>query len=221
MMKVFTYSNIGDREVNEDYIVTRDFGNDISLYLVADGMGGYSSGDVASKVVGDSYVYCVSRNIGIEEATSIVSNNIKLEKKNLGVRKMGSTVAGLLKEKMDATIFWAGDSRVYVYRNCDILFQTEDHSIINELEKQRKLTFEERERYGHILTRSFMGNKEDKVDFHHLTLQKGDEIFICSDGIYNDCPVEYIVETIRSNSFDIDKHNADFSDNHSLIYIEV
>lgn len=221
MMKVFTYSNIGDREVNEDYIVTRDFGNDISLYLVADGMGGYSSGDLASKVVGDSYVYCISRNIGIEEATSIVSNNIKLEKKNLGVRKMGSTVAGVLIEKMNAKIFWAGDSRVYVFRNYDILFQTEDHSIVNELGKQRKLTLEERERYGHILTRSFMGNREDKVDIHNMTLQKGDEIFICSDGIYNDCPVEYIVESIRNDLFDLDKHNMDFTDNHSLIYVAV
>ena len=220
-MKVFTYSNIGSREVNEDYIVTKDFGNEKSLYLVADGMGGYTSGDIASKVVGDSYVYCVSRNIDIEQATSIVSDNLKLEKKNLGIRKMGSTVAGVLKSEMHATIFWAGDSRVYVYRNGDIIFQTQDHSIVNELEKKRKLTFEERERYGHILTRSIMGNKDDKTDIHHLMLQKDDEIFICSDGIYNDCPVDYIIDSIRTNLFDIDKHNAEFSDNHSLIYIKL
>jgi serine/threonine protein phosphatase PrpC len=220
-MKVFKYSNIGNRETNEDYIVAKDFGNDLSLYLVADGMGGYSSGDIASKVVGDSYVYCVSRNIDIEKSTSVVSDNLKIEKKNLGVRKMGSTVAGILMNGMNATVFWAGDSRLYVFRNGDVIYQTEDHSIVNELEKKRKLTFEERERYGHILTRSLMGNKDDKVEIHPLELQKGDEVFICSDGIYNDCPVEYIMETIRSNSFDIDKHNWDFADNHSLIYLQV
>ena len=56
-MITFKYSNIGCREVNEDYVVSNDFGNGISLHLVADGMGGYDCGEIASKVVGDSYVY--------------------------------------------------------------------------------------------------------------------------------------------------------------------
>ena len=190
-MKVFKYSNIGNREQNQDYLVSTKLGQDSSLHLVADGMGGYECGDIASKIVGDSYVYGLSRNMSIEDATREASNNIQIERRNLGVAKIGSTVAGVLICGMKATIFWAGDSRVYLFRNKEQLFQTEDHSILNELSRKRKLSFEERERYGHIITRSIMGNPDDMVDTCEMTLQEGDELLICSDGLYNDCPIDY------------------------------
>ena len=218
-MKIFKYSNIGSREQNQDYLVSTKLGQDSSLHLVADGMGGYDCGDIASKIVGDSYVYGLSRNMSIEDATREASKNIQLERRNLGVSKIGSTVAGVLLCGMKATIFWAGDSRVYLFRNKEQLFQTEDHSILNELSRKRKLSFEERERYGHIITRSIMGNADDKVDTCEMTLQQGDELLICSDGLYNDCPIDYLIDTLREDRFDIDKHNYGFTDNHSLIYI--
>ncbi len=220
-MKVFKYSNIGKREQNQDYLVSTKLGQDSSLHLVADGMGGYECGDIASKIVGDSYVYGLSRNMSIEDATREASNNIQIERRNLGVAKIGSTVAGVLICGMKATIFWAGDSRVYLFRNKEQLFQTEDHSILNELSRKRKLSFEERERYGHIITRSIMGNPDDMVDTCEMTLQEGDELLICSDGLYNDCPIDYLIDTLREDRFDIDKQNDGFTDNHSLIYISL
>lgn len=220
-MKVFKYSNIGNREQNQDYLVSTKLGQDSSLHLVADGMGGYECGDIASKIVGDSYVDGLSRNMSIEDATREASNNIQIERRNLGVAKIGSTVAGVLICGMKATIFWAGDSRVYLFRNKEQLFQTEDHSILNELSRKRKLSFEERERYGHIITRSIMGNPDDMVDTCEMTLQEGDELLICSDGLYNDCPIDYLIDTLREDRFDIDKQNDGFTDNHSLIYISL
>ena len=220
-MKVFKYSNIGNREQNQDYLVSTKLGQDSSLHLVADGMGGYECGDIASKIVGDSYVYGLSRHMSIEDATREASNNIQIERRNLGVAKIGSTVAGVLICGMKATIFWAGDSRVYLFRNKEQLFQTEDHSILNELSRKRKLSFEERERYGHIITRSIMGNPDDMVDTCEMTLQEGDELLICSDGLYNDCPIDYLIDTLREDRFDIDKQNDGFTDNHSLIYISL
>lgn len=220
-MKVFKYSNIGNREQNQDYLVSTKLGQDSSLHLVADGMGGYECGDIASKIVGDSYVYGLSRNMSIEDATREASNNIQIERRNLGVAKIGSTVAGVLICGMKATIFWAGDSRVYLFRNKEQLFQTEDHSILNELSRKRMLSFEERERYGHIITRSIMGNPDDMVDTCEMTLQEGDELLICSDGLYNDCPIDYLIDTLREDRFDIDKQNDGFTDNHSLIYISL
>ena len=157
-MDIFKYSNIGNRENNQDYLVSMSLGQDSSLHLVADGMGGYAFGDIASKVVGDSYVYGLSRNMTIEEATLEAIKNIQKERKNLAVSKMGSTVAGVLL---------------------------------------------------------------DKVDICNKDLQEGDEVLICTDGLYNDCPVDYLIESIRENRFDIDKQNEGFADNHSLIYIKL
>ena len=220
-MEILKYSNIGCREVNEDYVVSHDFGNGISLYLVADGMGGYDCGEIASKVVGDSYIKAISRNMDIDEATKLVSQNLKEEKHAMGVKKMGSTVAGALIKDMEMTVFWAGDSRVYVYRSGKLHYQTEDHTIVNDLMKVRPLSFEEKERYAHYVTRSLMGDGGDIVETHKITLLHGDEIVICSDGLYNDCPIDYIVETIRAGKLDINEHNDDFDDNHSLLYIKV
>lgn len=220
-MRIFKYSNIGNREQNQDYIVSTKLGQYSSLHLVADGMGGYDCGEIAAKVIGDSFLYGLSRSMTIEEAARHASNNILIEKRNLGVQKMGSTIAGLLLNGMNATIFWSGDSRVYVFRDKDLYYQTDDHSVINELSRRRSLTFEEKKRYGHIVTRSIMGNEDDKVETHELTLQEGDEIIVCTDGLYNDCPIDYLIESIRDDNFDINKHNESFGDNHSLIYISM
>ena len=220
-MNIFKYSNIGSREVNQDYIVTESFGQEKRLFLVADGIGGYQCGEIASKVVGDSYVYGVTRSMTLEESTALASSNLMKERHNLGISRMGSTVAGVLLDGLKATIFWAGDSRVYVFRNKEVIYQTEDHSMVNELSKVRPLSFDERKKYGHIITRSIMGTDEDKIDSSEIILQKGDEILICTDGVYNDCPVDYLTESIRSGCFDIDKQNDEFDDNHSLIYIDI
>ena len=159
--------------------------------------------------------------MNLEEATRVASDNIKKELRTLNVQRMGSTVAGVLLNHSNASIFWAGDSRVYIFRNQGLLYQTSDHSLVNELSKIKDLSFEDKKRYGHIITRSIMGIEDDFVDIHQLKLEVGDEILICSDGIYNDCPIDYLVSTIRNNSFDIDKQNESFSDNHSLIYIKL
>ena len=220
-MEVFKYTNTGCREVNEDYVVSKDFGNDISRHLIADGMGGYEYGELASKVVGDSYVLAISNNMDILEATKVASQDLHKEKLSLGVQKMGCTVAGVLIHDMVMTTFWAGDSRVYLYRAGELIYQTEDHSISNELSKVRPLSFEERNRYSHLVTRSLMGDKGEVVETKEFKLEKGDEILICSDGLYKDCPIEYILESIQKNCFDIDKNNLAFEDNHSLIYIKI
>ncbi len=220
-MEIFKYSNIGCREVNEDYVVSKDYGDGISLHLVADGMGGYECGEIASKIVGDSYISALSNNVGIDEATKIVSLNLLKEKNNLGIKKIGSTVAGVLIHNMNMTIFWAGDSRVYIYRSGELIYQTEDHTLVNDLQKVRPLSFDERKRYAHLVTRALMGDGGDIVETRDYSIKSGDEIIICSDGLYNDCPIDYITETIRKGQLDISEHNDDFDDNHSLIYIKV
>ena len=151
--------------------------------------------------------------------TKEVSKNIQTECRNLGVSKMGSTVAAVVLNGLQASIFWAGDSRVYVFRDKHLLYQTEDHSLLNELSRVRELSFDEKKRYKHIITRSIMGNADDKVDHDNLELCFGDEILICTDGMYNEYPIDYLIESIRMDKLDIEKKNDSFTDNHSFIYI--
>lgn len=64
-----------------------------------------------------------------------------------------------------------------------------------------------------------MGHADDKVDHDSLNLSLGDEILICTDGMYNDCPIDHLIESIRMNNLDLERQNDSFTDNHSFIYI--
>ncbi|QRO48539.1 protein phosphatase 2C domain-containing protein [Butyricimonas virosa] len=218
-MEIIKYSNIGCREINQDCLASLSFDHDKSIHIVADGIGGYDCGEIASKIVCESYIHGLVNNLSIDEVTKEVSRNIQTECRNLGVSKMGSTVAAVVLNGLQASIFWAGDSRVYVFRDKHLLYQTEDHSLLNELSRVRELSFDEKKRYKHIITRSIMGNADDKVDHDNLELCFGDEILICTDGMYNEYPIDYLIESIRMDKLDIEKKNDSFTDNHSFIYI--
>lgn len=218
-MEIIKYSNIGCREINQDCLASLSFDHDKSIHIVADGIGGYDCGEIASKIVCESYIHGLVNNLSIDEVTKEVSRNIQTECRNLGVSKMGSTVAAVVLNGLQASIFWAGDSRVYVFRDKHLLYQTEDHSLLNELSRIRELSFDEKKRYKHIITRSIMGNADDKVDHDNLELCFGDEILICTDGMYNEYPIDYLIESIRMDKLDIEKKNDSFMDNHSFIYI--
>ena len=218
-MEIIKYSNIGCREINQDCLASLSFDHDKSIHIVADGIGGYDCGEIASKIVCESYIHGLVNNLSIDEVTKEVSKNIQTECRNLGVSKMGSTVAAVFLNGLQASIFWAGDSRVYVFRDKHLLYQTEDHSLLNELSRIRELSFDEKKRYKHIITRSIMGNADDKVDHDNLELCFGDEILICTDGMYNEYPIDYLIESIRMDKLYIEKKNDSFMDNHSFIYI--
>ena len=218
-MEIIKYSNIGCREINQDCLASLSFDHDKSIHIVADGIGGYDCGEIASKIVCESYIHGLVNNLSIDEVTKEVSKNIQTECRNLGVSKMGSTVAAVFLNGLQASIFWAGDSRVYVFRDKHLLYQTEDHSLLNELSRIRELSFDEKKRYKHIITRSIMGNADDKVDHDNLELCFGDEILICTDSMYNEYPIDYLIESIRMDKLDIEKKNDSFMDNHSFIYI--
>lgn len=204
-MEIIKYSNIGCREINQDCLASLSFDHDKSIHIVADGIGGYDCGEIASKIVCESYIHGLVNNLSIDEVTKEVSKNIQTECRNLGVSKMGSTVAAVFLNGLQASIFWAGDSRVYVFRDKHLLYQTEDHSLLNELSRIRELSFDEKKRYKHIITRSIMGNADDKVDHDNLELCFGDEILICTDGMYNEYPIDYLIESIRMDKLDIEK----------------
>ena len=155
-MEIIKYSNIGCREINQDCLASLSFDHDKSIHIVADGIGGYDCGEIASKIVCESYIHGLVNNLSIDEVTKEVSKNIQTECRNLGVSKMGSTVAAVFLNGLQASIFWAGDSRVYVFRDKHLLYQTEDHSLLNELSRIRELSFDEKKRYKHNYIKFFI-----------------------------------------------------------------
>lgn len=221
MIETCIYSNIGNRETNEDYVLSKSIGQDVSLHIVADGMGGYKAGDIASRTVAESICAAISRGDSINDAVRHANIDLREQKFQLDIPKMGTTIAGVLLSKSVASIFWSGDSRVYIYRDNKLLYQTEDHSLLNQMLKHRRLTTELEKKYGNIVTRAIMGNEEDGVEQHTESVSSGDEILICSDGLYKDCSIDYLIHTIRDDSYKANMQNELFADNHSFIYVKI
>lgn len=219
MMTCLKYSNIGNRKENQDFVLVRELGENKVLYIVADGMGGYSHGSVAARVVAESIADSLMKGLDIDCSVSSANNKLKEIIAESNADKMGCCLSGLLVEDGCVKGFWVGDCRIYQYRNNEQLFVTEDHSLVSQLEKHKKLTIAQRERYGHIVSRAIMGSSEDKVDVVELNVMPGDEIILCSDGIHKEIPMDALIEMIHTNTLQLD--DSEFDDNNSFICIRI
>ena len=220
-MRIIEYSNIGRRAQNQDFVLSKEIGENKAIYIVADGMGGYSDGDIDAKVAAEEIANHIAKGKTIPE--SVLDANAELSKtiRERGVSKMGCCFAGIEVDGYIGNIFWIGDCRVYLFRDGKQIFVTQDHTMITEMEKHGKVTYSQRERYGHIVSRGFMGSPKDIADVSKLELKPGDEIVICSDGLHKSLPIDVLVDMINKDTFALKDRNDDFDDNHSFIYVKI
>jgi PPM family protein phosphatase len=185
------------RDRNEDSILTDPSG---ALWAVADGMGGYGNGDVASEIVID----CLAKiPDGVDPGPALVvrlkeANDLILERQRLpGMGRMGSTVVALLISRAVAHVAWAGDSRAYLLRGGHLRPLTRDHSVVQEMLDRGELSPEEAERHpeSHMVTRAVGGGADLEVDLVSVPLAVGDRLLLCSDGLTR-CVYEQTVETL-------------------------
>lgn len=172
-------------------------------FILCDGMGGHDAGEVASATVCETMGnYILSdghdpEGIFTDEdlKNAIAAAFSALDKKDTGAqKKMGTTMTFLKLHNNGATIAHMGDSRVYHIRPGDkgedtqILFETEDHSLVNGLIKIGELTQEEARasKQKNVITRAMQPNMErkPKADIKHITdIKAGDFFYMCSDGM--------------------------------------
>ena len=172
-------------------------------FILCDGMGGHDAGEVASATVcramGDYILNDGHDADGIftdEDLKSAIDAAFSaLDKMDNGAeKKMGTTMTFLKLHNDGATIAHMGDSRVYHIRpgergeDTSILFETEDHSLLNDLIKIGELTKEEARtsKQKNIITRAMQPNmdRKPKADIKHITdIKAGDYFYMCSDGM--------------------------------------
>ena len=216
-MKVFQYSGIGQRAVNQDYVLSKELPNDLgNLFVVCDGMGGYVAGDVAARIAAEIIYEQLSLGRSIDDAIVSANEGINEQKRTIGTQKMGCTIAACIIKGNEAHIFWCGDSRVYLIKDGKVDFVTKDHSMLEEIKMIRPLTDTDIKRYSHIITRGLMGDLTDVVDKIVLPTSTNTRILICSDGFYKGI-YETNIATIDVE--DVVKGNEAFDDNYSVISI--
>jgi protein phosphatase len=188
-MKVWSHTIKGRKPVNEDYLLHQDLGNGRYISLIADGMGGYSSGDVAARLVAENILALVSSQKHVDQSLiQIAINKANLALRQMRVRtgeKSGATVGGVYFEGHQAICFWVGDVKIIHLRNHELIFESWSHSIIEELKKKRILLEPEIiKKYRNVVTRAIQGDiVNPATDFYKADLTSGNNKFIIhSDG---------------------------------------
>lgn len=228
-MKIVQFTHKGAREVNQDYLLHRAIGNDAHLFVVADGMGGYTAGDIAAKSVSESigeYVEAhyseMSPVVALQNAVVFANEELSFRRYSYGGVQMGAVILVMLLVGHTAYVTWLGDSRLYQYRNGKILFQSTDHSLVNDIRKIRFLKPQEIERYTNVVTRCVMGDdKLGTIDIQKLSVEPNDVIFMCTDGIHKTIePYNLPKDKFELTEY-LDANSDKFDDNYSLIKVEI
>lgn len=186
----FTYK--GQRKSNQDVILTKEIHPDTYLYMVADGMGGYSDGDLAAKLVVENIeTYLTSLKKIDKKEIQIAVNKANLaikQQKQQSHNEMGATVGGVLVNGNSAKCFWVGDVKIFGFRKNKLFFESEEHTLINQLKNNGSITDISRvSKYKHIVTKSIQGNIEKSIiDYEELDFSSNEDlIIVCSDGVHN------------------------------------
>lgn len=156
-MRAFATSDVGKtRQINEDFYYISSEYEPIKLFIVADGMGGYNGGEIASKLAVESARRYIQSNfesakndkeslLNLVKNSSMYANMIVYEKamKNEELKNMGTTLDICLIYENKAFISHIGDSRVYRIRKDFMRRLTKDHSYVQQLVDEGKITKEE------------------------------------------------------------------------------
>ena len=227
-MKMFEYTNKGGRELNQDYLTYAEVSKDTSVYVVADGMGGYEGGEVAARLVGDTVVEFVFAHHSelspeqlLRQAFVFANSSLMVKRMAMGVAEMGSVVVVALVVGSTAHIAWLGDSRAYLLRDGNIAYMTMDHSLINELKAAGTYKESDKELYESCVTRCIMGdNASNKAGYNAVEVEAGDVLILCSDGLHKELDVEFLPSDDDALQSQLDALAPSMGDNCSLIRIK-
>ena len=176
------------RQNNEDAMLIGD-GEDETLFVVADGIGGFEAGEVASSLAVD-----VLRDLQPDEPfkAAIGEANRRIVAAGRGDEKlsgMGTTIVavrfGGTQREPVAEVAHVGDSRAYLLRGGDMKPVTEDHSLVAELVRSGDLTRDQAAEHPqkNLITRALGADEEVDVDTAIMPVEAGDRILLCSDGL--------------------------------------
>ncbi len=188
------------RRANEDSLLAR-----APLFVVADGMGGAQAGEVASRLAVESFHNGLGEANSPErqlEANAHAANARIHELSQSDARHagMGTTLTAVYVGAEEVAIAHVGDSRAYCMRDGELMRLTDDHSLVDELIREGRLTPEEAEEHPQrsIITRALGPEETVEVDTRSFRARAGDVYLLCSDGLTSMVPEARVAEILRS-----------------------
>jgi protein phosphatase len=179
-----THTGLQRRE-NEDSAYAR-----APVFVVADGMGGAQAGEVASKIAVDAFAQGLPDTGSAEERLAVRAREANRQIYELSRAEheragMGTTLTAAYLDDADLAIAHVGDSRAYLLRDGELQRLTRDHSLVEELKLQGKLTEEQAAEHPQrsIITRALGPEAYVEVDTWTYPVRAGDVVLLCSDGL--------------------------------------
>ena len=185
------------RDGNEDsYLVDRR----LALFAVADGMGGHRAGEVASATALEGLRLAVDSGSSIGDAVGRANSAVwDKASSDTQLAGMGTTLTAAWSDGTTLTVAHVGDSRAYLLRADTLQRVTVDHSLVEELIRDGRLTEEQAAVHPQrsIITRALGIDSSVAVDVYSLVLQPNDRVMICSDGLTSMVRPGAITEILR------------------------
>ena len=206
-------TNIGiKRKTNQDAYLVANLeknGKICYIFAVADGLGGHNSGEVASEMT----VEYLKKHIGeindYQDHSTMkrLVNDINwllIESghKNPFYNGMATTLVLAIVIGDELNLLNVGDSRAYKLNNNGMIQLTKDHSLVQALVDEGKLTSEQAKNHPqkNVITRALGTDDVIEVDLFYYSLVMGDRILLCSDGLYNMVPEEEIWHQVMNHT---------------------
>lgn len=197
------------RELNEDcFNIISGNSEDPLVFIIADGMGGHNSGEIASRAAVDYISGALMSSPGWFAAENEINNEIKilLAQTNRSVYEksietpenngMGTTMTLAAAVRGIMYIGHIGDSRLYLIRNGNLKLITTDHSYIEEMVRNGSITREEAKSHPrkHVITRALGCTSEVEADTYDCRMEDRDTYLLCTDGLTNMLGDDEIIE---------------------------
>jgi PPM family protein phosphatase len=223
------------RANNEDALLVGE-GRDETLFVVADGIGGFEAGEVASRIAVD-VLKELAPGASFEAAISEANRRILVAGRgDERLSGMGTTVVavrfGGTRDEPVAQVAHVGDSRAYLLRGGSLRPVTEDHSLVAELVRSGDLTRDQAAEHPqkNLITRALGADEEVEVDTAVLPVEAGDRFLLCSDGLSDMIPETRLGEILAEAPGDPEKParslvsaalDAGGADNVTVIVVDV
>lgn len=204
------------RSENQDRVYAEFLDNNASVSVVCDGMGGASSGGVASQLAIDSFISRIKENFrkdmsensirnmmltSVHFANTVVYENSKADIEKNG---MGTTIVSALVVDKKVYVVSVGDSRAYIMNKDGIKQITTDHTYVEMLYRNGQITAKEKETHElrNVITRAIGVEADVDVDYFELEEYGNFTVLLCSDGLSKYCDSDLIYSTVFEKNLD-------------------